>query len=162
MEFEISEGKPADLIDISRIWIEMIETHANLDSAFQLDNEGSLNFQLMLTSSFKDSDQIVYIVKKDNELVGFLYGFIKKFSGIFKTRITAHVSDITIKKNYRRQGIGTMLMQKFEEDFAKPRKVDEISLNVHAENIDGLRFYNKLGFKRRLISLRKSLRYDQP
>ena len=160
MEFQITEGKSADLIEISRIWTDVIDNHAKFDYTFTLDREGSLNFQLMITTALTDPDQVLYVSRKGEEIVGFLYGFTKKYSGIFKTRLTAHVSDIAIKKGYKRKSIGTALMHKFENDFAKSRKADEISLNVHSQNLEGLNFYNKLGFSKKLITMRKSLMND--
>jgi ribosomal protein S18 acetylase RimI-like enzyme len=160
MEFQITESKSSDLIEISRIWTEVIDYHAKFDNTFTLVKEGSLNFQLMITAALTDSSQVVYVARKGEEVIGFLYGFIKKYSGMFKPRITAHVSDIAIKKDYRRKNIGTALMSKFENEFAKSRKADEISLNVHSQNIEGLNFYNKLGFSKKLITVQKSLRND--
>lgn len=149
MDFQITEGKSTDLIDISRIWMEVIDYHAKFDNAFTLNKEGSLNFQLMITAALTDPDQVLYVARKGEEIVGFLYGFSKKYSSVFKPRLTAHVSDIAIKKEYRRKNIGTALMYKFENEFASSRKADEISLNVHSQNVEGLSFYNKLGFRKK-------------
>ena len=160
MEFQITEGKSADLIEISRIWTDVIDNHAQFDYTFILDKEGSLNFQLMITDALTDPDQVLYVARKGEEIVGFLYGFTKKYSGIFKTRLTAHVSDIAIKKEYKRKSIGSALMHKFEYEFAKSRKADEISLNVHSQNLEGLNFYSELGFNKKLITMQKSLRND--
>lgn len=160
MDFQITEGRSTDLIDISRIWMEVIDNHARFDNSFTLEKEGSLNFQLIITAALNDPNQVLYVARKGEEIVGFLYGFTKKYSGIFKTRLTAHVSDIVIKKEYKRKSIGTALMRRFEEEFAKSRKVDEISLSVHSQNVEGLVFYSKLGFNKKLITMQKSLRND--
>jgi len=160
MEFQIAESKSSDLIEISRIWIEVIDYHAKFDKSFTLVKEGSLNFQLMITAALTDPNQVLYVARKGEEIVGFLYGFTKKYSGVFKPRLTAHVSDIAIRKKYRRKNIGTALMYKFENEFAKSRKADEISLNVHSQNLEGLNFYDKLGFSKKLITVQKSLRND--
>ncbi len=85
MEFQITEGKSSDLIEISRIWTEVIDNHAKFDNAFTLDREGSLNFQLMLAAALTDPDQVLYVVRRREEIVGFLYGFTKKYVGIFTT-----------------------------------------------------------------------------
>ncbi|MCK4895163.1 MAG: GNAT family N-acetyltransferase [Candidatus Heimdallarchaeota archaeon] len=160
MDFQITEGRSTDLIDISRIWTEVIDYHAKFDNAFTLDKEGSLNFQLMVNAALTDLDQVLYVARKGEEIVGFLYGFTKKYSSIFKPKLTAHVSDIAIKKEYRRKKIGTALMHKFENEFAKSRKADEISLNVHSQNVEGLNFYSKLGFSNKFITMKKNLMND--
>ncbi|MCK4973206.1 MAG: GNAT family N-acetyltransferase, partial [Candidatus Heimdallarchaeota archaeon] len=121
---------------------------------------GSLNFQLMVNAALTDLDQVLYVARKGEEIVGFLYGFTKKYSSIFKPKLTAHVSDIAIKKEYRRKKIGTALMHKFENEFAKSRKADEISLNVHSQNVEGLNFYSKLGFSNKFITMKKNLMND--
>ncbi len=64
MEFQITESKSSDLIEISRIWTEVIDYHAKFDNTFTLVKEGSLNFQLMITAALTDSSQVVYVARK--------------------------------------------------------------------------------------------------
>ncbi|MCE7742055.1 MAG: GNAT family N-acetyltransferase [Candidatus Heimdallarchaeota archaeon] len=159
-EFVITELKLASkevVKTIVDIWEEVINWHSSFDSDFALDKDGRSNFGFMVSKAIHDPTQTVYIAKKDNEIIGFVFGYVKKHSGFFKNRIIAHISDIAVVKQYRRTGVGTALMQKFEKGFAKQNDANELSLYVHSQNKEGVDFYNKLGFDIKLLSMRKKL-----
>ena len=126
-----------------------------LDKDFVFDSEGKANFKFVIETAMNDLTQVVYVVKFEKEVVGFLYGYIRIYSGFFRKRIIAHISDITIQEEFRRKGIGTELMKKFEHEFAKTNNANCMSLNVHVKNSSGLDFYDNLGFTRNLISMKK-------
>lgn len=155
--FTIREFNLTDIDCIVEIWVEILNWHAEFDQEFILDPEGRSNFRFVLKSAFSDHTQTVYIAVHEEVIVGFVYGYIKKHSGFFKKRTVAHVSDIAVKENYRRKGIGTALMRRFEHDFAKKNDSDGLSLYVHFNNEQGLNFYKKLGFDIKLASMRKNL-----
>lgn len=155
--FTIREFSISDIDNIVEIWIEILNWHAEFDQDFILDPEGQSNFRFLLKSAFSDHTQIVYIALHEEEIVGFVYGYIKKHSGFFKKRTVAHVSDIAVKENYRRKGVGTALMRRFEHDFARKSSVESLSLYVHFNNEQGLNFYKKIGFDIKLASMRKNL-----
>lgn len=54
--------------------------------------------------------------------------------------------DWLLKKEYRRQGIATKLINKAEE-IIKHKGVSEIGLYVDSKDLDLHHFYNKKGFK---------------
>ncbi|NPD88550.1 MAG: GNAT family N-acetyltransferase [Asgard group archaeon] len=157
LTFTIREFNLSDIDFIVEIWVDILNWHAEFDQEFILDPEGRTNFRFVLKSAFSDPSQTVYIALHEEEIVGFVYGYIKKHSGFFKKRTVAHVSDIAVKENYRRKGIGTALMRRFELDFARKNGVNGLSLYVHFNNEQGLNFYEKLGFDIKLASMRKNL-----
>ncbi len=139
------------------IWEEVISWHSSFDDDFTLDQDGRANFAFMISKAVHDSTQIVYLARKNNEIIGFLFGYVKKHSGFFKKRTIAHISDIAVIKEFRRTGVGSALMNKFEQEFARVNKADELSLYVHSKNKKGIDFYNKIGFDIKLHSMRKKL-----
>ena len=157
LPFRIREFITSDIKDIVEIWIEIIKWHTKFDDEFTLDPEGQSNFSFILKSAFNDPTQTAYVALYDNEIVGFVYGYTKEHSGFFKKRKVAHISDIAVKEGYRRKGIGTALMRRFELDFAKENESGSITLYVHSKNQQGLDFYKKHGFDTKLISMRKKL-----
>ena len=159
-EFTITELNIASketVKSIVDIWEEVIDWHSTFDDDFTLDKNGKANFGFMISKAVHDPSQIVYVAKHRNVIIGFLYGYIKKHSGFFRTRNIAHISDIAIIKPWRRSGVGTALMDKFETHFARENEADELSLYVHSQNDEGINFYNKLGFGVKLLSMRKKL-----
>ncbi len=139
------------------IWEEVINWHSSFDDDFTLDKDGRSNFSLMISTAVHDPTQVVYVARKNNEIVGFLFGYIRKHSGFFKKRTIGHISDIAVVKQQRRTGIGSKLMKKFETDFAKRNNAEELTLYVHTLNEEGIDFYEKLGFQVKLLSMRKKI-----
>ena len=159
-EIVISELNVASKEKVKRIvdiWEEVIIWHSEFDKDFCLDKEGRSNFAFMISKAVHDSSQIVYIAKKADTIIGFLFGYVKKHHGFFRKRIIAHISDIAVDLSHRNEGVGTALMQKFENDFAKTSNAEELSLYVHTKNEKGVEFYNKLGFNVKLLSMRKKI-----
>ena len=153
--YEIIKGKEEDLEDIVKLWVEIIEWHANIDSNFKLDIEGKENFTTMLRNAFNDLSQVVYVAKEKDKLIGFLYGYIKNLSGFFKHRIVAHISDVAVLIEHRRKGVGTALINKFQDEIAIKFKATDITLYVHVNNTDAIDFYHNLGFYDRLLTMER-------
>ncbi len=158
-EVKLSKAKKEDVKDIVNIWVETIDWHSEIDEDFTLDKDGKINFSFMVSKALHEPTQVVYVAKVEEKIIGFLFGFIKKHSGFFKKRDIAHISDIAVVESFRRQGIGTKLMEKFEKDFARENQVDELSLYVHLLNESGVEFYDKLGYSVKLLSMRKKLKH---
>ena len=159
-EFIISKLKVSSketIKTIVDIWEEVIDWHASFDKDFTLDKDGRANFGFMVSKAAHDPSQVVYLAKKDNVIIGFLFGYVKKHSGFFRKRTIAHISDIAVVKDLRRTGVGTSLMKKFENEFARANEADELSLYVHSRNEESVDFYNKLGFDVKLLSMRKKI-----
>jgi len=154
---EITEGTEGDIGEVIKIWTQTINQHAEFDRDFTLDIDGEINFHFVLETALRDQTQAFFVAKVGNKIIGFLYGYIKIHSGFFKKRIIAHISDIAVKDSFRRKGVGTDLMRCFEDDFAKKNSANCMSLYVHIQNQSGLEFYDKLGFERKLISMKKDL-----
>lgn len=79
-----------------------------------------------------------------NEIIGYLY-----YSIIYDR---AEINQFEIKKEYRKQGLGTKLLTKMLES----ENID-ITLEVNENNNDAISLYKKFGFKQ--VGLRKSY-YD--
>jgi len=158
-EVKLSKAKKEDIKDIVNIWVDTIDWHSQIDDDFTLDKDGKINFSFMVSKALHEPTQIVYVAKVEEEIIGFLFGYTKKHSGFFKKRVIAHISDIAVVESFRRQGIGTKLMAKFEKEFARENQVDELTLYVHLLNEGGAEFYEKLGYSVKLLSMRKKLEH---
>ena len=87
------------------------------------------------------SDMIVLVAYEGSELLGYL---IAQY-----TLPTVHIMSFGVYEKHRRKGVGNKLISKMEE-ITKENKSDikKISLYVHADNIGGIKFYKKNGFKK--------------
>ncbi len=80
-----------------------------------------------------------YIVAKiNNVIVG--------FAGIWKSVDDVHITNIVVKKDFRKKGIGSLLLQKLIE-LTKNLNYKELTLEVNALNEPAKQLYLKFGFK---------------
>lgn len=64
----------------------------------------------------------------------------------FKGKVSGHVCSIAVHPEYRRMGIGKLLMLKTIEEF-KRLGAQIIVLECRVSNVGAIEFYKKLGFK---------------
>ena len=92
------------------------------------------------------SDSSLYIVaKKQNEIIG--------FAGIKIIIDEADIMNIVVKKSYRNNGIGSLLLENLILTSNK-KNLNFINLEVDCKNTIAINLYKKFGFEE--ISLRKN------
>lgn len=84
--------------------------------------------------------------KNSHYIVAKLNGEILGFAGIWKSVDDIHITDIVVKKSYRRNGIGNLLLQKLIE-LTKKLNYTELTLEVNVNNEIAKKLYLKFGFK---------------
>jgi [ribosomal protein S18]-alanine N-acetyltransferase len=78
------------------------------------------------------------VIEDMGRIVGFLFG-------ILSSEMESRVLMLAVKKEYRNKGLGTMLLNRYLLESAN-RGVQFISLEVRANNLPAIRFYQRLGF----------------
>ena len=98
-----------------------------------------------------ESENSSYLVARmNNEIVG--------FAGIKVVLDEADIMNIVIKKNYRNQGIGTLLLESLIS-LAKRLNLNSLSLEVSEENLPAIHLYQKFGFES--LGFRKNYYQDK-
>lgn len=85
-------------------------------------------------------EYITIVVEFDKKLIGYLIGKINN--------VNFHILSIGIDENYRNKGIGSLIIQKLQNDLLKTQN-ETISLYVHMENEIAIKFYKKNGFHKK-------------
>jgi ribosomal-protein-alanine N-acetyltransferase len=83
--------------------------------------------------------------------------YIIGFSGIWVLANEAHITNIAVRQQYQRQGIGELLLIS-TLDLAKERKASTMTLEVRATNYAAQNLYSKYGFKQ--VGLRRGYYLD--
>lgn len=79
-----------------------------------------------------------YVTFLDHVLVGYV--------GIWRVADEAHMTSVTVRREYRRQGLGSQLVQ-FILNVSAELGLHRAFLEVRESNVAGQRLYRKLGFK---------------
>lgn len=93
-----------------------------------------------------------YVYEINGKIVGLIIGVINESIDIpiYKKRKVLFIDDLVVDKNYRHQEIGTKLYLTVKKKALK-NHLDGIELNVWSFNKDALKFYEKLGLKKKNI-----------
>lgn len=73
-----------------------------------------------------------------------------------KPETLVYIQDLDVLESRRSQGIGTLLMEASKR-YGKEHGVDFIRTQVFPQNIDGMRFYEKNGFREMMKTIESSL-----
>ncbi|MZQ86848.1 GNAT family N-acetyltransferase [Paenibacillus sp. 5J-6] len=93
-----------------------------------------------LTTKTKD---IIFIYEQNNEVIGYIHG--SPYELLFSDSLV-NVLGFVVKKEYRNQGIGRMLIESLEQ-WAKNAEYSGIKLLSHPSRVQAHHFYEQRGYK---------------
>ena len=109
-------------------------------------------------SVFESADQDILVAEEDGNILGFSHVMIleQKKVACLKPETLVYIQDLDVLESRRSQGIGTLLMEASKR-YGKEHGVDFIRTQVFPQNIDGMRFYEKNGFREMMKTIESSL-----
>lgn len=117
-----------------------------LKVGWPFEKEGTEYFENMLNG------EIVFVAEVEEKIVGYLAGSIcEEVSYITET--FAELDNMYIDDDYRRFGIGTLLMDEFKK-YCKEKNMQNIKVTASAKNSRAIQFYMKNGFEDYNITLK--------
>ena len=99
-----------------------------------------------------ESSNSKYIIAKTND------GEIIGFAGIKIILDSADIMNIVVKKSWRKQGVGNLLLSNLIS-ICKISNLSSLSLEVNEDNLPAIHLYEKVGFKQ--VGLRKNYYQDK-
>ena len=103
---------------------------------------------------FKDmiNNEIVFVAQIEEKIVGYLAGSICEQTS-YITETFAELDNMCINEEYRRFGIGTLLMNEFKK-YCKEKDMQNIKVTASAKNSRAIQFYIKNGFEAYNVTLK--------
>ena len=92
----------------------------------------------ILESELKNPFSQYIIAKLNGKIVG--------FAGVIDTVDQLEITNIVVKKDFRKKGIGNELLEQLIK-LAKENGKDKITLEVNSTNLAAIKLYEKNGFK---------------
>lgn len=89
--------------------------------------------------------EVIYIAEVGNIPVGYICGETNVKKAWYKENI-ASLTNLFVKKEYRKKGIGKYLLDYFKDDVIS-KGINKIELSTMTNNILALEFYERYGFK---------------
>ncbi len=102
-------------------------------------------------------DVELLVAELDGELVGSGYARIKQSEKVyFNFERFAYLGFMFVSPQHRGKGINKMIIDKLKE-WAKAQGLQELRLQVYADNEGAVRAYEKVGFNKHMIEMRMGL-----
>lgn len=145
---EIREANPADIPLLVLFGQKLTKMHLDFDPEYYTFDEKEFPsaFANWIRSQIDLPSSIVVVAKENDEIVGFLSGFVKYLFPWFNIKKVGHVSFMFIDEKYRGKGVGTKMVDAAKRWF-KNEGLYYIELYVNENNKNGLSFWKNMGFK---------------
>ena|SRR3972149_2552814 len=143
---EIVTASEKHIPEILELWKEFMDFHKDIDTRFPLSVNASVNQENHLRASLQSENAQLLVAIDKSHVIAYSLSEINKYPPIFTRDTYGFISDMAVKSNYRRKGIGEEMLARIHKWFDS-RKIDRIELNVAARNQVGYPFWRKHGFK---------------
>lgn len=151
MDVKVREATTKDAPKISPILRESILENDKKDFWVKAGGLDAYTIKL-LKYAYKRSDK-VYVAEVDGELVGYVFfNLDKSIKGIKK----GYVFNLAVKREYRRKGIGKLLMSRVMEYFQQQRVV-AVDLLVRIDKHYVQNLYKRMGFDITFLKMTKNM-----
>lgn len=153
----ITRAKQEDIPSIGKLLYQVNKVHSDLRP--DLFKSGTKKYtDEEIKRILDDPDRPVFLAKNAEKTLGYAMCIKKQFvdDNNMTDIKTLYIDDLCVDENARGQGVGTALYE-FAVDYAKRNDYYNITLNVWADNISAVNFYNKIGLKIQKIGMEKIL-----
>ncbi len=127
----------------------LIEAERPMDITIK---EGQISYY-DVSAFIKNKDSELFVVELNNEIVASGYAKIKEDRHYLKHDKQGYLGFMFVPKNHRGNGYNQLIMQALLA-WCKTKKVSEIRLDVYEDNPSAIRAYEKVGFKKHMITMR--------
>jgi len=142
---KIRQAREEELLKVGRLWGKFMAYNAEFNSSFTVKKKAPEIFSKEMIEKIQDSNCRLTVAEIDGELAGFCYSYVSHKPKYFKLDKFGFVGDLYVEPEYRRQGVGRMLVKDTLEFFSR-RKVWQIELLVAIKNTGAIEFWESLGF----------------
>jgi len=130
--------------------------HADFDVTVNPEFARTESGERYFKSSIQNEDRLVLIAEDNNRPIGYIAGGIEKVSEFRTISDMCEIDNMWIDEEYRSQGIGKQLMNKFQ-NWTREKGIKRIRIIASYENRKGIEFYKREGFNEYDLILEKDL-----
>lgn len=151
MKYNIRTIKEDEDTLLDNLFAKLLQSEKLYDSNIK-DN---LTINGFFKKRINDKDTIILVVDVDNKIVGYIYGYVHSDNKI-KIELESYIESLFVEEEYRKQGIGQELLNRFIEE-SKNRGVKYIFIENKVGNETAQFLYKKLNFNIFIENRRKEI-----
>lgn len=156
-EIIIRRAEDRDISSISRLLYQVHKVHSDVRP--DLFKKGAKKYtDSQIAEILSDDKRPVFVAERNGEVAGYVFCIHKQFiNDNNMTDIkTLYIDDLCVEQSIRGEHIGTKLYE-YVIEYAKQNNYYNVTLNVWADNVSAVKFYEKSGLKIQKIGMEKIL-----
>lgn len=156
-EIEIRLAREDDIPAIDRLLYQVHKVHS--DARPDLFKAGAKKYtDEELKKIIADSKTPVFVAEKEGSVVGYAFCICRQYinNNNMTDVKTLYIDDLCVDETVRGCHIGKTLYH-YVIDYAKEQGFYNVTLNVWADNVGAVKFYEKIGLKIQKIGMEKIL-----
>ena len=138
--------------EIVQQWKEFMDFHNELNPFHSRREDAHKSWEVFLRKSMESERSQALVCMDNDKIVAFSLAHVKDCPPIFRHDRMGFISDISVKQEYQRKGIGEMMLTEIY-DWYETQSVKRIELRVEPKNDMGYSFWRKHGFKEHVHTL---------
>jgi ribosomal protein S18 acetylase RimI-like enzyme len=142
---EVRRAGPRDLDRLAALWTALTEHHARLDPLFTLRDDAGDRVRSLLVAQLASADAAIFVFDDAGDLPGFCTVVLDRAPPILEEALRAEISDLGVREEARRRGIGRALVDAALAWVAR-RGPLRVEVRVATGNSEGQGFWRALGF----------------
>jgi ribosomal protein S18 acetylase RimI-like enzyme len=143
----VRPARPGDLEAVGDLWEALIEQHRQLNERFwEPAADGREKYLQFVAGSLDAEGRVLLVAEIEGRVVGFTHGMLTGAPPPMRPRRIGSVTDLVVDPEFRRRGIGRVLVEGLRKWFAE-RGADEMRLSAAVANPDGIAFWRALGYE---------------
>jgi ribosomal protein S18 acetylase RimI-like enzyme len=156
MNITIRRANKNDIGAVVILWREMWNYHTHLDKRFTTTAIANDVMTKWIEENIENENSIVLVAVWDNIIVGYCLGMVLENPPVVTEHLYGYISEIAVKTNLRRYGIGGKLIAEMHLWF-RTKNASYVEVNASVYNQISRSFWRKYGYKEFLERLRLEL-----
>jgi GNAT superfamily N-acetyltransferase len=152
---EIVAAKGPPLEELDGLILQMYEYMERHGLLLPLAHEGAAKLRRGIESSLGRSGRLI-LARSGQEIVGFAHGVLRLIPDYLGGGVVGYVGHTFVADACRGTGVGSQMFAVLQEWFLE-RGAGSVELQVLAGNGAGIRFWERNGFTRELLQMRRFL-----
>jgi ribosomal protein S18 acetylase RimI-like enzyme len=145
-----------DLDRVTALWTAITQHHAPLDPLFRMRSDAGGELRRLLGELARDPDAAIFVYDIDGDLPGMCIVKIDHSPPILEEVERAEITDLGVREDQRRRGIGGALVDEALA-WVAAASVARVEVQVATGNVEGQAFWRSRGFGPLMDVLHKRL-----
>lgn len=154
---KIRRAAEADMDVINKLLYQVLKVHS--DARPDLFKAGTKKYKDdELKAIIADDKRPIFVAEKDGTVVGYAFCVHQQYidNNNMTDIKTLYIDDLCVDENARNAHVGRQLYE-YVLGYAKEQGYYNVTLNVWADNVNAMKFYEKLGLRTQKIGMEKIL-----